>query len=356
MTGALLYACSSSDGGSPAETPLDDAGGADTGSGDDSGTSGDDGGTSGDDGGTSGDDGSAPRSPLSGAAAELALETPGARIDGIQWRTDALYFTLPNLATPVIVRFTPPTGTVEYVKPASGPLGITFDEKAGTLLFADSVGATAGTLKRIPAASASPPVVPTDVAVTFASGTPSWASPNDLVVRKSDGTIYVTDPGYQAGSTDNGLYRVKPSGEADRVAQWNGGHPNGIALSEDGSTLYVSLTEDALNTPTPTSVVPSVVKYDVAADGSLGEGVRFAEIPPANSAADGLAIDTAGNVYVASNSGVTVFGPDGKKWGAVVTPKPATNLAFGGSDGKTLYISTDGGVWRVLVLVPGVSR
>lgn len=358
LTGALLYACSSGDGEAPTETPLDDAGGVDGATTEDSGTSGDGGGAQEDGGSTrdAGGDGSTAQSPLSGAAAELALATPGARIDGIQWHTDALYFTLPNLATPVIVRFTPPMGTVEYVKPASGPLGITFDEKAGSLLFADSVGAAAGTLKRLVAASATTPVVPTDVTVTFAAGSPSWASPNDVVVRKSDGTIYVTDPGYQAGSTDNGLYRVKPSGEANRVANWNGGHPNGVALSEDGTTLFVSLTEDAINAPGPMSVIPTIVKYTVAADGSVGEGTKFAEVGPANSAADGLAVDKAGNVYVATKSGVAVFGPDGKSWGSVATPNPATNLAFGGADGKTLYIATDGGIWRAGVLVAGVTR
>lgn len=361
-----MYACSSDDASNKDDTTKVPVDGGDTTSDDGGGNT-----TPDDGGGNTTPDGDTPEpeddagsdgggnnggSPIEGVTATLLLDLPGQFPDGIQWQGDALYFTLPLQTNPVIVRLKG-SATLEYLKPAGeAPLGITYDEKAGKLLYASSTGG-GGDLFRVGASSADPPpaATPTKVTLKFDAGA-GWESPNDAVVRKSDGTIYVTDPGYQTGSPNNGVYRVSPTGDVATIATFDSAHPNGIGLSPKADALYVTLTEDPNADGGATSVVPSIVKYEVKADGSTGPGTKFAELPPVNSTPDGLAVDTAGNVYVATAAGIVVFSSTGTKLGTLATPKFATNLTFGGADGKTLYIAAKGGLYSATVKVAGLAQ
>src|SRR5690606_7439186 len=176
-------------------------------------------------------------------------------------------------------------------------------------------------------------------------------SPNVLVARKPDGTIYVTDPGYQKeaalGAILNRIYRITPDGDVIEEARFpDAERPNGIALSNDDKTIFVSFSA---GTP------PEIAKYVVEDDGSLGARTKFADAPA--DSPDGIAVDEAGNLYLAVASGVEVFKPDGTKWGKITTDKPATNVAFGGADRKTLFITANGGVFQVTgIKVAGVAR
>ena len=72
----------------------------------------------------------------------------------------------------------------------------------------------------------------------------------------------------------------------------------------------------------PAALPPAIMKYPVALDGTLGAGTPFANVPPNDSSADGLAMDSKGNVYVAVKNGVDVFKPDGLSlWGHITTTK-----------------------------------
>lgn len=122
--------------------------------------------------------------------------------------------------------------------------------------------------------------------------------------------------------------------------------PRHLALSPDEKTLYVSYTD-----------APSkIVKYVIAADGAIGAGTPFVAITPGDSLADGLAVDSSGNVYVALKNGVDVFKADGTKWGHITTTKIINGLAFGGADKKTLFMTSDTGLLQVTVKIAGLTQ
>jgi gluconolactonase len=169
-------------------------------------------------------------------------------------------------------------------------------------------------------------------------------SPNDLTVR-TDGTIYFTDPDYQLGSSRSsetgikGVYRVSPSRQVTLV-DGTFGEPNGIALSPDESSLYVAdMTANAIR------------KFTVAADGTTSGKATFASV----TNPDGVAVECAGNIYWASNSGgkVIVLSPSGTQLGSITVATNLTNLAFGGTDHKTLYISVGTAIYSLPMSVPG---
>lgn len=341
-----VYACSSDKTEEPA-SPGTDAGNNNTQPDGSTGTT--DSGGGGDDGG--GDSSVTPSgNPIEGVGAPqlVTLAAFTGYTDGPQWKDGAIYFS--DYTDAKIYKCTAPSSCAIAREVTAGyqPQGTTWDDKSKTFITTelDLANATLpAVLNRwLADGGLGTPITPT----SFDGGT-GFDGPNDLVVR-SDGTLFITDPAYPSQNVLNHVWRVSPAGAAVAVVEvTQGEHPNGIALSKDEKTLFVSFTDNP-------SGKPNIKKYAVAADGTLGAGALFGEVDN-GSDLDGIAIDEAGNVYAAVKTGVEVFKPDGQKWGKITTDKQATNVAFGGNDLKTLYITTNGAVYQVTGLkVAGIPR
>jgi gluconolactonase len=156
-----------------------------------------------------------------------------------------------------------------------------------------------------------------------------FGQPKDLVVDKKGGVYFTDRLGIFAEGVGPGVYYVKPDGQTIKIAS-DVPRPSGVTLSPDEKTLYVV---DSLGT--------FLKALDVQPDGSARNERNLAELfdrRPAHSLADGIVVDAAGRLYIASYRGVVVVGPDGKKLGTIPVPRQPVNLAFAGPDKKTLYV------------------
>jgi len=187
-----------------------------------------------------------------------------------------------------------------------------------------------------------------------------FSGPNDIAIRRDDG-IYLTDNDFglrDAGNSSdkempNGIWLVK-DGQTRLVldAETLGGIPNGVALSPDERHLYLTAG-------------PRIMRYDVEADGSLGEGTLFAE---GRGIGDGMKTDELGNLYSTSGAGpgvVRITAPTGTLLGFLELPiyggEPkrqicATNVAFGDRDGRSLFITACDAVYRIRLEVAGAGQ
>jgi gluconolactonase len=168
----------------------------------------------------------------------------------------------------------------------------------------------------------------------------AFNSPNDIAVR-SDGNIYFTDPDYMLGNRTSEqptrAYRRDPAGALTVIDE--GADANGITLSPDESRLYLAHLGGGRS---------DVVVFDVDASGALGEPQPFIN----NAGSDGMVVDCAGNLYV-TQGGVRVYSPEGDLIGTLAAPG-AANVAFGGPERRTLYITATANLLAVELAIPGL--
>ena len=189
-------------------------------------------------------------------------------------------------------------------------------------------------------------------------------SPND-VVYKSDGSVYFTDPPYglrtqQDKDPDkqldvNGVYRIAhadaqkpgsaPVHENLQLLVSDLTRPNGIAFSPDEKYLYVNNTQ-------PKKIW---MRYTVKPDGTLTDAKLLYDATPDNrpGAPDGMKVDVEGNIYSAGPGGVWIISPEGKALATILIPGRVANVAWGGADWKTLYITGSEGIFRVHLKIAG---
>jgi gluconolactonase len=171
-------------------------------------------------------------------------------------------------------------------------------------------------------------------------------APNDIVVRR-DGHVYFTDPAFGAQQDTRelnfyGVYHVTPKGELEVAAKWKT-RPNGIALSPNGRTLYVSDSDDR-----------SVRAYDLDGKGTASK--ERVVVDKVAGVPDGLRTDEKGNLYVAAKQvyvyALTNNGP-ARLLGEIPVGETPSNIAFGDPDMQTLYITARTSVYRVRLGVKG---
>jgi gluconolactonase len=255
--------------------------------------------------------------------------------EGPYWRDDGtLVFS--DIPANRIYRWTPADSATVFLEPSGRTNGISADS-AGRLLLAQHEGRVArlnedGTIDTLAASYEGKRL----------------NSPNDLDVF-ADGSIYFTDPPYGVAQSDreldfSGVYRLHPDGTLELLTR-ELSRPNGIVFSPDQSRLYVADSEETV-----------VHVYDVGADGSISNRRVFADPTDADAegTTDGMEVDEAGNLYTTGPGGVWIYAPDGTCLARIDVPGQSTNLAFGGPDRKTLFVTTDSAVYRTTVTTPGL--
>lgn len=188
----------------------------------------------------------------------------------------------------------------------------------------------------------------------------NFNSPNDVVVR-SDGTIWFTDPAYgflqkfrPEPVVGDYVYRYDPQSKQVSVVADSFVKPNGLAFSPDESVLYIT-DSGAIEEPNSYHVnLPHhIIAFDVLEGRHLINQRLLAAVTP--GIPDGLKVDTLGNVYSSSSSGVQVLNPLGDLIGEIVLAG-VTNFVFGGLRRNILFIETDNAIWAAVLATAGAER
>ncbi len=148
--------------------------------------------------------------------------------------------------------------------------------------------------------------------------------PNDLAISE-DGTIYASDPNWSE-STGN-LWRITNDGSSV-LLESDMGTTNGVEVSPDGGFLYVN-----------ESVQRNVWKYRITPEG-ISDKQLFHQFE--DHGMDGMRCDTQGNLYITryGKGTVAILSPSGELVREVMMKgKKTSNIAFGGPDGRTAYVT-----------------
>jgi gluconolactonase len=178
-----------------------------------------------------------------------------------------------------------------------------------------------------------------------------FGGPNDVVVKR-DGAIYFTDTfgAFRLRDKDprkelesNGVYRWK-DGKLSLVVR-DMPAVNGLAFSPDEKYLYVNGSRENY-----------VNRYEVGSDGTLANGKLFIDMKKETERGitDGMRVDTKGNLYETGPGGVWIISAEGKHLGTIRAPEQSTNIGFGDSDRKTLYIAARTSIYKIRLNTPGI--
>jgi gluconolactonase len=194
-----------------------------------------------------------------------------------------------------------------------------------------------------------------------------YSAPNDVTLD-GRGRIYFTDAG-PVGQLDGGLYRIDPDGTVTQLLSSPAiERPNGLVISPDDKTLYLVESNRVPAIDRRSRPARLIRAYDLSPEGKVSRMRIFHNFYPGRSA-DGLCIDTQGNIYAAAGliqrrgtdetldtkAGVYVFSPAGRQIDFLPIPEDlVTNCAFGGTGGKILYVTSGKTLYKLPAKVPGI--
>jgi gluconolactonase len=302
------------------------------------------------------------------AAANLML-TEGPTVD----QDGAVYFTMSGITGGRLLKWTdgPRPGTEPGLPGFPGKVEVFREYGAGALVFDKDFKLLAA--ERGPKGD-QPGVTRTDIK----TGKVEWVAdryqgkrfngPNDITVD-GKGRIYFTDrPGATSAPDQVGLnavYRIDPDGTVAQILKAPEiERPNGVMVSPDDKTLYL------IEAHIKAGGAKLIRAYDLQDDGSVTNMRVHYTFGPGRSG-DGMTVDSQGNLYVAAGlniprgsdetldnpTGVYVISPAGKLLRMIPVPEDVvTNVAFGGPDLKTLYITSGKTLFRIKVDTPGTRR
>jgi gluconolactonase len=263
--------------------------------------------------------------------------------EGPVWnrREKRLYFV--DIVGDKVLRWSPGVGTETVLAPSGHLNGMTLDDE-GRLLIA---GWSSRAIWRLEGDGSL-------VSIASHYEGKRISSPNDIVMR-SDGTIYWTEmqnglliPGMDGDDAQRyldwqGVFRLTADGVMTPMVKDFPG-PNGLAFSPDESLIYVNDTPSA-----------HIRVFPVDRAGNFGKGRLFHTLAGEEPGhADGMKVDSRGNVYCTGPVGLHVIAPDGTLLGRMHIPGVATNLAWGEDDWRGLFVTTRNAVFRTRLKIPGI--
>jgi gluconolactonase len=192
-----------------------------------------------------------------------------------------------------------------------------------------------------------------------------YNAPNDICVD-GQGRIYFTDPCYgdrtQMEMEIEGVYRIDLDGSVTRILQQPDiQRPNGIAVTQDSKRLYL------VDSCPTIGGNRKIWAFDLDEAGSPSNQRVVIDFAPGRGG-DGMRIDMAGNLYIAAGitsprgphetadvaPGIYVVTPAGELKSRIpIHEDVLTNLAFGGTDGRTIYITAGKTLFTTRVAIPG---
>jgi gluconolactonase len=259
-------------------------------------------------------------------------------LEGLVWDKAAGALNFSDITKNRRGRWVESTGAAEItMEPSNISNGLAYDE-AGNLLVCEH--ATSSIVRETPGGER------TTLATHYEGK--ELNSPNDIVVAPG-GAIYFTDPPYgrfpgwgverEQDMDYQGVFMISADGELKLLIKDFEG-PNGLCFSPDNKTLYINDTPRA-----------HIRAFDVASDGTLTNGRMHAENigkgDPAEGIPDGMKCDERGNIWVTGPGGVWIIGTDGEHLGTIRTPEGVGNLAWGGSDYRSLFIGASSTLFRL---------
>ncbi|MEM9671700.1 MAG: SMP-30/gluconolactonase/LRE family protein [Bacteroidota bacterium] len=149
--------------------------------------------------------------------------------------------------------------------------------------------------------------------------------PNDITITQND-VLFASDPSWSEGTGQ--LWRIDPDGSTTLLEE-NMGTTNGVEVSPDEKTLYVN-----------ESVQRKVWAYDLSPDGQISNKRELITFP--DFGMDGMRCDVTGNLYITRHGKGTVvkLSPEGEVLQEIqMTGDLPSNIAFGGPDGRTAYVT-----------------
>ena len=298
---------------------------------------------------------------ITGTAQDLEVATFVSMLEGPTVDRDGtVYFT--DILTQRIMKLSTSGAQSIYRDPSNAANGLLIDPQ-GRLIACE--GAPSATAQRIGlTVSGKPRVTRTDlktgkveILAEMYDGKP-LVGPNDITID-GKGRLYFTDFNGAA------VYRIDAPGRLTRILNApEVQRPNGIQISPDDRTLYLVEANGA------EGGARLIRAYDLLPDGTVRNPRTHYNFYPGRSA-DGMSIDTKGNLYASAGMhrtrgtsetldtkcGVYVISPEGKLLQFIPIPEDfITNNAFGGADMKTLYITAGKTLYKMRTEIPGLPR